>query len=62
VLANQEDYIRPANANGSLERPLYALQPSTNTIIDRGAGGGLGLYAVRDSGGANADLTITALA
>jgi hypothetical protein len=58
VVANQEDFVRLANANGALEQPLYVLQPNTNTISGRGAGGSLGLHAVRDSGGQKASFTI----
>jgi hypothetical protein len=62
VVANQEDYVRVAAANASHEPPLYALQPSTNTIIGQGAGGALGHYAVHDRGGEKANFTITVAA
>jgi hypothetical protein len=58
VVANQEDYVRLARANATLDPPLYAITLSTDTIFGQGAGGALGLYAVKDSGGAKAHFVI----
>ncbi len=52
VVANQEDYVRLVRTNGFHAPPLYAIESSTNTIIGMGAARNLGLYTVRDNGGA----------
>lgn len=51
VVANQEDYVRLVRANDFHAPPLYAIEPSTNTIVGMGAARSLGLYTVRDNGG-----------
>jgi hypothetical protein len=62
VVANQEDYVRLVRANDALDPAAYAIDLIPNTISGLGAGGALGIYAVRDTGGTKANFMVTVLA
>ncbi|NNM43642.1 MAG: HNH endonuclease [Chlamydiae bacterium] len=49
VVANQEDFVKIEDKNSYGN--FYKIEPSTNTLIGRGAGGNFGLYTIRDNGG-----------
>jgi HNH endonuclease len=54
VVANHEDFVQLARSNEALTPPMYRIALTTNTVVGYGAGGRLGIYTVRDSGGPKA--------
>jgi hypothetical protein len=52
VVANQEDFAQLARINRDLDPPRFRIRETTNVVFGLGAGGSLGVYTVRDSGGA----------
>ena len=51
-MANQEDFTHLARALESLDSRQYLVHLTTNTVVGYRAGAGLGIYTLRDSGGA----------
>jgi len=54
VVANHEEFVHLVRSNEALAPPLYRTELTTNTVIGYGAGGTMGIYTVRDTGGAKA--------
>jgi hypothetical protein len=54
VVANHEEFVHLVRSNEALAPPLYRTELTTNTVIGYGAGGTVGIFTVRDTGGAKA--------
>lgn len=60
VVANQEDFTHLARALESLASRQYLVHLTTNTVVGYRAGASLGIYTLRDSGGAKVVFDIVA--
>jgi hypothetical protein len=54
VVANHEEFVHLVRSNEALAPLLYRIELTTHTVIRYRAGGTMGIYTVRDTGGAKA--------